>query len=395
MWASIATTYVKIAATGIGIPFQKYDGVQISGLTEADDNVAALEGSAVIWDKGDDYIVVVGIMDEAKTVKTPVTVARKMPVMDFIVESNNRLWGCRYGLDETGEMVNRLYASKLGDFKNWNCYMSLSTDSYYANVGTDGAFTGAITHLGSPLFFKENCLHKVYGSTPAEFSVLDTACRGVMPGCHNSLAIVNEILFYKSRNAICSYDGSLPTEVSYVLGNERYSDAVAGAHGSKYYISMKDSMDVWHLFVFDTAKGLWHREDNLKVSGFCSHKGEMYCISDYRIITLLGSGDPYEEEIHWEAETGELGISSPDMKYISRITLRMAMEPGSSVDVYAQYDMSDEWVHLCRIFYTSLRSFSIPIRPRRCDFMRLKFVGTGGAKIYSMTKTIEQGSELS
>ena len=395
MWASIATTYVKIAATGIGIPFQKYDGVQISGLTEAGDNVAALEGSAVIWDKGDDYIVVVGIMDEAKTVKTPVTVARKMPAMDFVVESNNRLWGCRYGLDETGEMVNRLYASKLGDFKNWNCYMSLSTDSYYANVGTDGAFTGAITHLGSPLFFKENCLHKVYGSTPAEFSVLDTACRGVMPGCHNSLAIVNEILFYKSRNAICSYDGSLPTEVSYVLGNDRYSDAVAGAHGSKYYISMKDSMDVWHLFVFDTAKGLWHREDNLKVSGFCSHKGEMYCISDYRIITLLGSGDPYEEEVHWEAETGELGISSPDMKYISRITLRMAMEPGSSVDVYAQYDMSDEWVHLCRIFYTSLRSFSIPIRPRRCDFMRLKFVGTGGAKIYSMTKTIEQGSELS
>ena len=395
MWASIATTYVKIAATGIGIPFQKYDGVQINGLTEAGDNVAALEGSAVIWDKGDDYIVVVGIMDEAKTVKTPVTVARKMPVMDFVVESNNRLWGCRYGLDETGEMVNRLYASKLGDFKNWNCYMSLSTDSYYANVGTDGAFTGAITHLGSPLFFKENCLHKVYGSTPAEFSILDTACRGVMPGCHNSLAIVNEILFYKSRNAICSYDGSLPTEVSYVLGNERYSDAVAGAHGSKYYISMKDSMDVWHLFVFDTAKGLWHREDNLKVSGFCSHKGEMYCISDYRIITLLGSGDPYEEEVHWEAETGELGISSPDMKYISRITLRMAMEPGSIMDVYAQYDMNNEWVHLCRIFYTSLRSFSIPIRPRRCDFMRLKFVGTGGAKIYSMTKTIEQGSEIS
>lgn len=395
MWVSIATTYVKIAATGIGIPFQKHDGVQISGLAGEAEQIAALEGSTVIWDKGDDYIVVVGILDESKTIETRVTVSRKMPVMDFIIESGNRLWGCRYGLDETGEMVNRLYASKLGDFKNWNCYMDLSTDSYYANVGTDGAFTGAIAHLGSPLFFKENCLHKVYGSIPAEFSVQDTACRGVMTGCHGSLAIVNEILYYKSRNAICGYDGSLPTEVSYVLGNESYSDAVAGAHSNKYYISMKDCMDQWHLFVFDTSKGLWHREDNLQVSAFCSYKGEMYCITNFRIITLLGSADPYEEEVLWEAETGELGISSPDMKYVSRITLRMAMEPGSSVDVYAQYDLSDEWEHLCKIFYTSLRSFSIPIRPRRCDFIRLRFVGVGGAKIYSMTKTIEQGSEIS
>ena len=47
--------------------------------------------------------------------------------------------------------------------------MGLSTDSYYGNLGTDGKFTGAITHMGYPLFFKENCLHKVYGDYPAQF----------------------------------------------------------------------------------------------------------------------------------------------------------------------------------------------------------------------------------
>ena len=57
-------------------------------------------------------------------------------------------------------MVNELYACKLGDFKNWNCFLGISTDSYVASVGTDGPWTGAVTYLGNPIFFKETCLHK-------------------------------------------------------------------------------------------------------------------------------------------------------------------------------------------------------------------------------------------
>ena len=398
MWVSIATTYIKISAAGIGRAFEQYDGVTISGIQ--DEKLKDLNSTMVIWAKGDDFIVVVGILNTVTTQtmdQGAVKVERKMPNMDFLVESGNRLWGCRYGTALNGDVVNEIYACKLGDFRNWNCFMSLSTDSYAASCGTDGQFTGAITHLGYPLFFKENCVHKVYGNYPANFQIQDTACRGVQKGCHGSLAIVNETLFYKSRGGICAFDGSLPTDASYALGNEVYSDAVGGAHGNKYYVSMKDSSDVWHLFVYDTAKGMWHREDNFHASAFCSNKGEMYAIdADNRnIITLFGSGAKYEESVDWELETGELGISSPDMKYISRLTMRMIMEIGAVMDVYAQYDLSDEWIHICNIKGTSLRSFSIPIHPRRCDHMKLRFVGNGDAKIYSWTKTIEQGSDIS
>ena len=395
MWVSIATTYIKISATGIGKAFQQYDGVTISGIQNA--GLQDLNGTVTIWAKGDDYIVVVGILDAVTTQSEAVTVERRMPNMDFVIESENRLWGCRYGTARNGEVVNEIYASKLGDFKNWNCYMGLSTDSYAASCGTDGQFTGAITHLGYPLFFKENCVHKVYGNYPANFQIQTTACRGVQKGCHGSLAIVNETLFYKSRAGICAFDGSLPTDASYALGNEAYSDAVGGAHGNKYYVSMKDVKEIWHLFVYDTAKGMWHKEDNLHASAFCSCRGELYCIDKdtQNIITMFGSGDEDTGEVNWMLETGELGISSPDMKYISRITIRMLMDIKAELDIYAQYDMSDEWIHLCNIRGTSLRSFSIPIRPRRCDHMKLKFEGTGMAKIYSWAKTIEQGSELS
>jgi hypothetical protein len=397
-WISIASTYIKIAATGIGKAFEQYDGVTISGVKAA--GLQDLNSSTVIWDKGDDYIVVVGLLDEVTTqtaAQGVITVSRTMPLMDYITESDNRLWGCRYGMAANGQVVNEIYACKLGDFKNWNCFMGISTDSYAVGVGSDGPFTGAVTHLGYPLFFKENCFHKVYGKYPANFQVQDTACRGVQKGCDRSMAIVNETLLYKARSGICAYDGSLPTEVSYSLGNEVYSEAVGGAHGNKYYVSMADTSGEHHLFVYDMGKGMWHKEDNLHASAFCSCRGEMYAIDadTKKILTMLGSGDQEEKKLSWMVESGEIGISSPDMKYISRLTVRMLLDIGSEVRIYGKYDFSDAWEHLFVTTGTSLRSFSVPIRPKRCDHMRIRIVGEGMAKIYSITKTIEQGSDIS
>ena len=408
VWNQIATTYIKISAPNIAQNFKQYDAVKITGFPAESKQLADLEGVTFpLWeayhDPGNeeiaegtnDYIVIVGLLDEAVTYESKLRLERTMPIMDFIVESGNRLYGCHYGVAANGEVVNEIYASKLGDFKNWNCFMQISTDSWVGGVGTDGQFTGAITHMGYPLFFKENCVHKVYGSYPANFQIQTTACRGVQKDCEKSLAIVNETLLYKARSGICAYDGSLPTEVSYALGNEAYSEAVGGAHGNKYYISMKDVYGNYNLFVYDIVKGMWHKEDDLQADCFCSCRGELYAIVDGKIITMLGSGTKDLADVEWMVQTGEIGISSPDAKYISRITLRMAMDVGAEVSISAQYDFSDAWEHVCTLTSTNLRSFSIPIRPKRCDHMKLRIEGRGDAKVYSITKTIEQGSELS
>jgi hypothetical protein len=395
-WVQVPTTYIKIACQGIGANFELYDGVTISGIKA--DKLQDLNASMAIWAKKDDYIVVVGILDYTISQSVDVgviSVDRKMPSVDYVIESGNRLWGCKYGEADNGEVVNEIYASKLGDFKNWNCFMGLSTDSYAASCGTDGQFTGAITHLGYPLFFKENYVHKVYGNYPANFQIQSTACRGVQKDCHKSMAIVNETLFYKSRSGVCAYDGSLPTEMSYALGNEAYSEAVGGSHGNKYYISMKDVSGFYNLFVYDIAKGMWHKEDGLQVDSFCSCRGELYAISGGNIITMLGSGTKDTEDVEWMVQTGEIGITSPDMKYISRLTLRMSMDIGAEVRIYAQYDFNEDWESQCVLTSTNLRSFSIPIRPKRCDYMKLRIEGVGAVKIYSITKTIEQGSDRS
>ena len=411
-WSTIATTYVKIGGNGIGNGFEVGDAITISGanvtksstegtILERED-IKSLNGSFIIMSKGTNFIVITGFIDEVGTQPgdstTKLKVSRTMPEMDFVVEANNRLWGCKYGVvtktDGTQAVVNEIYASKLGDFKNWYCYQGIASDSYAVTVGTDGVFTGAITYLGYPIFFKENYAHKIYGNYPANYQVQTTALRGVQKGCAKSLVIVNEVLYYKARSGIVAYTGSLPTEVSGALGDITYANAVAGHLGNKYYVSMEDNQGFHHMFVYDTKKGLWHKEDDVKALDFCNCRGDLYFINynDKQIHTVNGTGTIDSNMIEWEAETGYLGTDTPDKKYISRLDVRMQLAVGSTVTFYAEYDSSGEWEYLFSMVGKNLQSFSVPVRPKRCDHLRLKVVGEGEAKIFSICKTIEWGS---
>ena len=398
MWSSVATTYIKIESTGIGAAFNEFDGVTISGVKV--EGLSDLNNTMVIYAKGDDYITVVGVMDNQKPIEVnlpDMKVERWMPTIDYIVESNNRLWGCHYGVNRNGDVVNELYACKLGDFKNWNCFMGTSQDSYYVSLGTDGQFTGAISYLGLPVFFKENHLHTVYGSYPAEYQVQDTACRGLQRGSSKSLAMVNETLYYKSRTGICAYSGSLPTEISSVLGEKAYSNAVACSHKGKYYISMWDTAaKEYVLFVCDTEKGMWHKEDNLQVKSFCPIDEEIYYIDGDgdAIKTIFGTGTTDTTPISWMAESGVIGFSSPDKKYISRLSVRLSIDIGAKVGISIQYDSSGVWEKVCSMTGHNLRTFTLPIRPKRCDHFKLLIEGVGNVKIYSLTKTTEEGSDV-
>jgi hypothetical protein len=387
--------YIKISATGIGNNLTSGNIISISGVRS--DLLDSLNSDiSTVQFSGLDHIVV----RTAHTCTTdiaqdnPITITNRIPNMDFVIESGNRLWGCRYGEALNGEMVNEIYASKLGDFRTWTQYIGVSTDSYAASVGTDGHFTGAISYLGTPIFFKENCMHRVYGNYPANYQIQTTECRGVQSGSWRSLAIVNEVLYYKARTGICAYDGSLPQEVSSALGDVAYKNAVGGSLGNKYYVSMSDNTNKYHLFVFDTAKGLWHREDGTEAVAFCNHQGDLYYIdwATGSIKTIRGSGVKETKPIKWSATTGIMGTDSPDKKYVSRIDVRMKLDVGAIVTFFVEYDSSGEWVHLYTANGINLNSITAPIRPRRCDHLRLKIVGTGEAKIFSICKTIEWGS---
>ena len=158
---------------------------------------------------------------------------------------------------------------------------------------------------------------------------------------------------------------------------------------------MKDGSGEYHLFVFDVTKGLWHKEDNTRIDVFCSCRNELYYIEHGKsgIRTMFGSGTKDKGKIRWMAETGTISVDNPDMKYISNLNVRMSLDLGATVSFFIQYDSMGEWHHVCTHTSTSLRSFSMPITPHRCDHFRMRMEGVGDAKIFSITKTIEQGSD--
>ena len=372
LWSVITSPCVKLQCSGIGKGFRASDGIAVSG----DPGLKELAGTAVIESCGQDYVVIPGLIREPVTLHKPVTLSRKMPKLDYCIESGNRLWGCRYGLSSDGQVVNEIYCSKLGDFRNWSCYMGISTDSYAVSLGSDGPFTGAITYGGHPLFFKEDCIHKVFGQMPSNFQVQTTPCRGVEKGSSGSLAIVREQVYYKSPEGICVYDGSLPREISRNLGPGAYHNAVgAGA---------------WELLVYDTEKDLWHREDGLQAKAMCRCQDSLICLDGQgRLLDLLGkTGRKETERVSWSAETGIIGVTLPGCKYLGKLELRMLLDPGSQVSVLVQYDSMGPWEDLGTVQGMYLRSFRFPVLPRRCDHLRLRLKGQGRALVFSLTRTL-------
>ncbi len=392
-WAEIPTVYTKIEFISYGeVPplFRKYDGVTISGAEAENCNgekiLQAVGGDGETFD----YVVVIGLLEEAVTqTEGYVKIERKTPEMDFVVECQNRLWGCRYGGG-----LNEIYCCALGDFKNWKQFIGISTDSWTASVGSDGPWTGAVNYLGYPMFFKENRIHRVSISAQGAHQISETVCRGVQPGSSKSLQVVNEVLLYKSRSDICAYQGSFPQSISAALGDGLFDHAVAGAVGDRYYISMRDEEQCYQLFVYDMKRGLWMREDSSQVQEFARLGDELYAITDGALFAMLGSDGTAEPFVSWEAETGLMYYQYPDRKYVQRYNLRLFLEDGAEADVYLMYDSSGDWVRQGRIRMKGTRTVTLPIRPRRCDHLRMKIVGKGEIRLYSIARILTIGSDV-
>lgn len=386
MWVSVDNTLVRISCPNMGVSFRPGDGVQLRGVP------AGVMTSGVIADCGRDYVTVPGLLEREASLDTPVTVGRYLPLMDMVLECGNRLWGCRYGLNRAGAVVNEIYASKLGDFRNWNCFQGISTDSYCVSLGNDGPFTGAVQHLGYPVFFREDCIHRLYGSTPATFRLQTTPCPGVQQGCSRSLARVGQMLYYKSPTGVCAYDGAVPVTVSQKLGAMPCTRAAAGALGDKYYLCIQEEETTGQLWVYDTARGLWHREDDSRVQCFCTCRDDLFFVNGAgQIISVMGRGQP-EEEISWMLETGMLGTLTPDSKTLTRLNLRL--ELAQQAKVWVQYDGDDFWKPVATVYGSAGQCFNLPVTVRRCDRLRLRLEGTGFMRLSCITKTMERGSEV-
>ena len=412
-WQTVLLNYLKVECTGIGKAFKAGDAITLEHVPAPMKAAysATLDGDAAVEQIEDDALVLSiapdtesalyygkmvlaggsvlwtsldGRLNQTFDGNFPTMgAARRVPDLDFLTECDNRVWGC-------SSKENVIYACKLGDPSNWFSYRGTAADSYAVNVGSDGSFTGAATCMGYVLFFKENCIHKLYGSKPSDYQMSSVKCAGVAKGAAKSLCVLNEVLYYFSPSGVMAWDGSLPTKVSGNLETERLNTAlraVGGALGGRYYLYLA-AKESQRLLVLDTERGLWTEEDPAGQE-MCSTGRQLYLYDGESLWGVDPDKDEGElDRVQYEMVTGDIGLALADDKYISRVTIRLdAMERGV-VTVWASYDggawkeagradVSDKWTRV-----------NLPFVPERCDTLRLKLTGTGQLVVRSIALTL-------
>ena len=371
--------------------FREGDAITISGCRIHPENNQTAIIREIDGDKLYFYENIFAIGEEGYTEEN-VSIARTVPDLISVCENENRLWG------RTRDTV---YSSALGDIFNWNLYDGIDSDAYAVTPGSAGSLTGCVSYRGYPIFMKVEHIYKVYGSVPSDFQLMGSASLGLAEGSGNSLAVAGEMLYYLGRNGIMAYSGGIPQSVGDAFGTDRFRNAVGGSDGLKYYVSMEGEDGTAWLYVFDTQRRTWHKEDKNRVTHFASWNGNLYFLNDKGEIWITGNiQDPPaeatdEKDFPFMTEFTDFTENEPDKKGVGKLQLRIELDDGASLNVMIQFDSDGEWRKIRTLIGSEgKRSHVLPIVPRRCDHYRVKLEGTGGCRIYTMTREFYSGSEL-
>lgn len=99
--------------------------------------------------------------------------------------------------------------------------------------------------------------------------------------------------------------------------------------------------------------------------------------------------------VRWMAETGELGLSAPENRYLARLELRVQPEERARLEAFVSYDGGRRWELLGEVIGGDgqTRGYLLHLRPRRCRQLRLRLKGTGRCRVFSLSAVYEKGSD--
>lgn len=417
-WKKGERIYPCFSAEGIGRKFTVGNKVVIKN-AYTDDEKRTYTVTAVSDDE-----ITVDAPYKGNTTKSGFSIERYFPLLDFAAESGNRVWGCRFGRNVFGEFVNEIYASALGDPMEWDCFEGISTDSYAASLGCSGVFTGAAVLGGRPVFFKENKIITVGGSSPQSFTVSAASAPGVEEGAENSLVNMNETLYYKSGEGITVYDGSSTRCISEKLGNRRFTVSAAGGMNGKYRAVFNFPDKTRAQYVYDSLNDAWHIEDDNENAKFfvpvCGSLISVCCTGDktengvnvrtYRFyaddadaaengISIFSDtensefGFSAEGDSEFFAETREISASSGS-EAVRSLIIRANKDENAVLKAGVVFGDNNIYREVCCIPGDMSGTFSLPVNTPRCSSFRLRFSGKGRVGILAVGIITEKTSEV-
>lgn len=335
------------------------------------------------------------IPDEAESYEEKkIKLERLMPEMDFLFEHGNRLWGAK------GEEV---FASKVGDPRNWNVFDGLATDSWHLQTQQGNKITGGCSFL-YPRFFREKGMITVYGSIPSGFQTQEQDMPGVKEGENRSLCQCGGLLSYLSPQGIVLFDGDGAYIQDQVFGGWEISGVIGASDGQKLYLYADlgkhpeaDGERMRAILVYDSQKGMWTKEMTRPTNDLWYAGGLVMMLvrmnEQGEVIDLAGGiRQASENSVYGMVEFGDFTADNPDRKGLQKLQIRLELGEGAYLNVWASHDGGD-WRMVGSVSTMSKKSINLPVILRRCDHFRIKIEGTGPWKIYSMSRKIYIGSD--
>ena len=381
--SGLVFTDTTITTTGEAFKFRVGDAITISGCSVHPENNKTVEQAIIIRGVNDKTLTFYENSFTAGTETGAVTLKREVPDLDFLCESNYRLWGTK---------GNTIYSSKFMDPLNFNSFDASVADSYAISVGSDGEFTGCVPFSSHVCFFKENTLHKLYGSKPSNFQIVTSQVYGVQEGSERSICTINETLFYKGVGGVYAYTGGVPELVSPKFGVRKFSEACAATDGTRYYLSMREGSD-WHVFVYDVQRNMWVHEDNTHCVDMSFHEGYVYFLTaDGQLLRVDSDGD--QSDIEWSVTFCPFNETVNERKGYSKFHMRLELAAGSSLTVELKRNVDDDWKQIYHTENEKARTISIPVIPARCDSVEIRLSGRGECLLRTFIREFFTGSDV-
>lgn len=372
----------ELPSGGLGSVFKVGDAVTISGCTEFPEN----NKTAIVRDILSNTLYFYENTFTACS-NASITISREIPALDYICESNYRLWGTS---------GNTIYASKYGDPFNFSVFDGLSGDSYTIDVATEGSFTGCIAYNSHICFFKQNTLHKLYGNKPSNFQLVTSQVPGVYPFCERSMCIINDTLYYVGANGVYAYTGSVPELISGKLGSTTPVVFACGASdGERYYISGDGPGDEGKLFVYDLRRDIWLKEDNIGCKDIVFFENQLHLLTTDNEL-LINSTKADEDELHveWSATFCPFHETVNEKKGYSKFHMRLELDAGAWLAVEIKRDTDTKWEEVYQTHNERARTLSIPIVPARCDSVEIRLKGKGKCLVRTFIREFFVGSDV-
>ncbi|MBE6548302.1 MAG: hypothetical protein E7667_05440 [Ruminococcaceae bacterium] len=230
---------------------------------------------------------------------------------------------------------NKIYASTINDEHNWAVGGDDDKSSFVCDFDREEKITACIEFEGSPIFFSNTKIYKIYGDRASNFNLRCCADWGGIPDdTADTVAVLKNKIFYLSRHGLTVFDGNTPRVIYNLPFEYKNNKVIADTDGKKYYVCVIGE-DGGEFYVYDELSGQWHDWGQYSFSSFFVYRGALGASRGNTIYWIDAPADimpvvTYEDELSTfvEAEISTGG------KMLSKVVVDCQTEATSEYSVH-------------------------------------------------------------